>query len=60
MIKVMEIGKITKVSPRELRHKEDFVLTLINEMSKLAKSTLSNFQGRLYSGSKEVSCFMYN
>ena len=35
MIKVMDIGKITKVSLREFWHKED--LTPINEMSSLAK-----------------------
>ena len=37
MIKVMDIGKITKVSLRELWLKEDLDLTLINEMSSLAK-----------------------
>jgi len=37
MIKVMDIGKTTKVSLRDLWNKEDLDLTLINEMSKLAK-----------------------
>lgn len=46
----MDIGMIKKVSLRELWHKEDLDITLINEMSNFVKKFTIQFSGKATSG----------